>query len=115
MALGSHAAALYANDDELATQLLAAGDQTHDRAWRMPLWEDYQAQINTAFADMSNTGGRDAGSITAACFLARFTRKYRWAHLDIAGVAYKTGPQKSSTGRPVSLLTQYLINQVPAE
>ena len=112
MALGSHPAALYANDDELADNINAAGENTRDRVWRMPLWDEYQPQLNSAFADMTNTGGRPAGSVTAACFLARFTKKYRWAHLDIAGVAYKAaGSNKGSTGRPVALLTQYLIDR----
>ena len=112
VALGAHPAALYANDDDLANNINAAGEDSLDRVWRMPLWDAYQPQINSAFADMANTGGRDAGSITAACFLSRFTRKYRWAHLDIAGIAYKAaGTQKSSTGRPVTLLTQYLMDR----
>ncbi len=109
VALGTHAIGLFANDDTVANQLLAAGEDTHDRAWRMPIWEEYQTQINSAFADMQNIGGPAAGSITAACFLARFTKKYRWAHLDIAGTAYKwAGTNKGATGRPVTLLTQYL-------
>ncbi len=112
MALGSHPAALYANDDNLADDINAAGENTRDRVWRMPLWEEYQPQLNSAFADMANIGGREAGSVTAACFLARFTKKYRWAHLDIAGIAYKAaGSVKGSTGRPVTLLTQYLIDR----
>ena len=113
VALGSHATALYANDDALAEGLHAAGEAAQDRAWRMPLWDDYQVQLKSAFADMSNTGGRAAGSITAACFLSRFTREYRWAHLDVAGTAYRGGSaqQKGATGRPVPLLTQYLMDQ----
>jgi leucyl aminopeptidase len=111
VALGSHASAMYANDDGVAADLTKAGEDSLDRVWRMPLWEDYQVQINSAFADMTNIGGREAGSITAACFLARFTRKYRWAHLDVAGSAFKgSGPSKGSTGRPVSLLFEYLNN-----
>lgn len=111
IALGSHASAMYANDDGVAADLTKAGEDSLDRVWRMPLWEDYQAQINSAFADMANIGGREAGSITAACFLARFTKKYRWAHLDVAGSAFKgSGPSKGSTGRPVSLLFEYLNN-----
>jgi len=109
VALGSHASALYANDDDVARNLTEAGDTSLDRVWRMPLWEDYQAQINSAFADMANIGGREAGSITAACFLARYTKQYRWAHLDVAGTAFKgSGPSKGSTGRPVPLLVKYL-------
>lgn len=112
IALGSHASAMYANDENVAADLIAAGEESLDRVWRMPLWEDYQAQINSAFADMANIGGREAGSVTAACFLARFTKKYRWAHLDVAGTAFKgNGPMKGSTGRPVMLLFQYLNNQ----
>ena len=111
VAAGSHASAMYANDDGVAADLTKAGEDSLDRVWRMPLWEDYQVQINSAFADMANIGGREAGSITAACFLARFTKKYRWAHLDVAGSAFKgSGPSKGSTGRPVSLLFEYLNN-----
>ena len=111
IALGSHASAMYANDEGVAADLTKAGEDSLDRVWRMPLWEDYQVQINSAFADMANVGGREAGSITAACFLARFTKKYRWAHLDVAGSAFKgSGPSKGSTGRPVSLLFEYLNN-----
>jgi leucyl aminopeptidase len=111
VALGSHASAMYANDDGVAADLTKAGEDSLDRVWRMPLWEDYQVQINSPFADMANIGGREAGSITAACFLARFTKKYRWAHLDVAGSAFKgSGPSKGSTGRPVSLLFKYLNN-----
>ena len=111
IALGSHASAMYANDEGVAADLTKASEDSLDRVWRMPLWEDYQVQINSAFADMANIGGREAGSITAACFLARFTKKYRWAHLDVAGSAFKgSGPSKGSTGRPVSLLFEYLNN-----
>ncbi|WP_116365209.1 leucyl aminopeptidase [Parahaliea mediterranea] len=107
VALGSHASGLYANKDELADQLLEAGQQTFDRAWRMPLWDDYQKQLSSNFADMANIGGPGGGSITAACFLARFADKYDWAHLDIAGSAWDSAP-KGATGRPVALLTRYL-------
>jgi leucyl aminopeptidase len=111
VALGSQASALYANDDGVADDLTRAGLESLDRVWRMPLWEEYQSQLNSAFADMANIGGREAGSITAACFLARYTKKYRWAHLDIAGTAYRgSGPAKGSTGRPVTLLWEYLNN-----
>ncbi len=110
VALGSHAAGLFANNDGLAEQLLAAGVESHDRAWRMPLWEDYQGQLKSNFADIANIGGPGAGSITAACFLARFAENYHWAHLDIAGAAWDSSP-KGATGRPVALLTQYLIDQ----
>jgi len=113
VALGAHASAVYANDEEVAQRINQAGENTLDRVWRMPLWDDYQSQLNSAFADMTNTGGRDAGSVTAACFLARFTKSYRWAHLDIAGTAHRAqGSDKAATGRPVNLLCQYLMDQV---
>ncbi len=115
IALGNHAAGLLSNNDALANDLLSAGNTSGDRAWQMPLWEDYQSQLDSNFADMANIGGREAGTITAACFLARFTKKYRWAHLDIAGVAWKGGKEKGATGRPVSLLTQYLLDRCPAQ
>ena len=108
VALGSHATGLYANQDKLAEQLLAAGVESHDRAWRMPLWDDYQKQLDSNYADVANIGGPGGGSVTAACFLARFTEDYHWAHLDIAGSAWDSSP-KGATGRPVGLLTQYLM------
>jgi leucyl aminopeptidase len=111
VALGSHASAVYANDDALAQALLDAGDAIWDRAWRMPLWDDYQSQLKSNFADMANVGGREAGSVTAACFLSRFTGKFSWAHLDVAGSAFSGGANKGATGRPVPLLFQYLLNQ----
>ena len=111
IALGSPATALYANNDDLAAALLEAGEGTGDRAWRMPLWEAYQKQLKSNFADMANIGGREAGSVTAACFLARFTKAYPWAHLDIAGSAWRTGADKGATGRPVRLLMRYLEAQ----
>jgi leucyl aminopeptidase len=111
IALGSHASGLFSNDDALANDLLAAGQQAGDRAWRMPLWEDYQKQLDSPFADMANVGGREAGSVTAACFLARFTKDYRWAHLDIAGTAWTGGKAKGATGRPVPLLMEYLLGR----
>jgi leucyl aminopeptidase len=111
IALGSHAAGLLGNDDELSRQLLAAGTYAGDRAWALPLWEDYQPQLDSNFADMANIGGREAGTITAACFLSRFAGDYRWAHLDIAGVAWKQGKEKGATGRPVPLLTQFLLDR----
>lgn len=110
VALGSHATGLYANKDELARQLLDAGTQTHDRAWQMPLWEDYSKQLKSNFADLANLGGPGGGSVTAACFLAEFTGAYDWAHLDIAGSAWDSAP-KGATGRPVSLLTRYLLDR----
>jgi len=110
VALGSHASALYTDEDALAGQMLDAGTETHDRAWRMPLWDDYQDQLKSNFADLANIGGPGGGSITAACFLANFTKKYRWAHLDIAGSAWDASP-KGATGRPVPLLTRYLMDR----
>lgn len=107
VALGSHASAVYANNEELAGNLLAAGEVTHDRGWRMPLWEDYRKQLNSNFADLANIGGPEAGSVTAACFLAQFAEDYPWAHLDIAGSAWNSSP-KGATGRPVAMLTRYL-------
>jgi len=111
IALGHVASGLYANDEELAHELLAAGQAAWDRAWHMPLWDDYQDQIKSPFADMANIGGRPAGSVTAACFLARYAKKYRWAHLDVAGTAWRSGKDKGSTARPVPLLTTFLINR----
>jgi leucyl aminopeptidase len=111
IALGNQAAGLLGNDDEISRQLLAAGEYTGDRAWPLPLWEDYQSQLDSNFADVANIGGREAGTITAACFLSRFARDYHWAHLDIAGVAWKQGKEKGATGRPVPLLTQFLLDR----
>ncbi len=109
VALGDVASGLFANKDGLARDLLDAGDEAHDRAWHMPLWDDYQEQLKSPFADMANIGGRLAGAVTAACFLSRFTKKFEWAHLDIAGTAWKSGSNKGATGRPVPLLTHYLL------
>jgi leucyl aminopeptidase len=111
IALGHVASGLFANKDSLARDLLDAGEEANDRAWQMPLWEDYQEQLKSNFADMGNIGGRAAGSITAACFLSRFTKKFDWAHLDIAGTAWKSGGDKGATGRPVPLLTHYLLQR----
>ncbi len=111
MALGKHASGLMSRDDDLAAQLIAAGEATLDRAWRLPLWDDYQSQLDSTFADMANIGGKTAGAITAACFLSRFTRGQRWAHLDIAGTAWDEGRKGLATGRPVALLTQWLIDR----
>ncbi len=111
IALGHVATGLFSNRDELAAELRAAGDAAWDRVWHMPLWDDYQEQIKSPFADMANIGGRPAGSVTAACFLARYARKYPWAHLDIAGTAWKSGRDKGSTGRPVPLLTRFLMGR----
>jgi len=111
IALGNHAAGLLANDDELATKLLECGQKSGDRAWQLPLWEEYDEQLKSPFADMANIGGREAGTITAASFLSRYTKDFKWAHLDIAGTAWKSGAEKGATGRPVPLLTQYLIDK----
>ncbi len=111
IALGGVASGLFSNQDQLARDLAEAGEYANDKAWQMPLWDDYQQQLDSNFADMQNIGGRAAGSITAACFLSRFTKDYRWAHLDIAGTAWKSGKEKGSTGRPVPLLTQYLVKR----
>jgi leucyl aminopeptidase len=112
VALGHVAAGLYANNDSLAKELYHAGEDAHDRAWHMPLWDEYQEQLKSNFADMANIGGRPAGSVTAACFLSRYARKYDWAHLDIAGVAWKSGAAKGATGRPVPLLTHFLLGRL---
>lgn len=109
VALGSHASGLFTADDELAEALLAAGDWSGDRAWRMPLWDEYQEMLKSNFADVPNIGSPGAGSITAACFLSRFTGKYPWAHMDVAGSAFQGGASKGATGRPVGLLFRYLI------
>jgi leucyl aminopeptidase len=111
IALGHVATGLFSNDDKLAEEVLASGQHAGDRAWHMPLWDDYQEQLKTNFADMANIGGRPAGSVTAACFLSRFAKKYKWAHLDIAGTAWRSGKEKGSTGRPVPLLTQFLMSR----
>lgn len=112
IALGHVTSALMSNNDELAEDLLAAGETSGDLAWRLPLWDEYQQLIDSPFADIANVGGRAAGSITAACFLARFTKKYHWAHLDIAGTAWNSGKPKGATGRPVSLLVQFLRSRI---
>lgn len=111
VALGRVAMGVLGNDDALCNDLVAAGEIANDNAWRLPIWEEYQELLKSNFADMSNSGGKDAGTITAACFLARFAEKFRWAHLDVAATAWRTGPTKGATGRPVPLLSQYLINR----
>ncbi len=111
IALGHVVSGLFANDDTLAREVLAAGESIGDRAWQLPLHEDYQEQLHSNFADFANIGGRPAGAVTAACFLSRFAKKYKWAHLDVAGTAWKSGKDKGSTGRPVPLLTQFLIGR----
>ncbi len=113
VALGSHATGLMSNHNPLAHELLNASEQSGDRAWRLPLWDEYQPMLDSPFADMQNIGGRSAGTITAGCFLSRFTKKYPWAHLDVAGTAWISGgKEKGATGRPVPLLSQYLLDRV---
>ena len=114
VALGRVPSGLLGNDDELCNDLINASETACDSLWRLPLWEEYQDQLKSSFADLANIGGRDAGTITAACFLSRFTEDYRWAHLDIAGTAWRTGVNKGATGRPVPLLSQFLINRANA-
>ncbi len=109
IALGHVATGLFSNDEALADEVRAAADDAWDRVWPMPLWEDYQEQLRSNFADFANIGGRPGGSITAACFLARFVRGMRWAHLDIAGTAWKSGREKGSTARPVPLLVRFAM------
>lgn len=111
IALGNHACGLLGNDQSLCDALLAAGEESGDRAWQLPLWPEYDEQLKSPFADMANIGGREAGTITAACFLSRYVKDMRWAHLDIAGTAWKSGSDKGATGRPVPLLTRYLIHR----
>lgn len=111
MALGHHISGLMSNHNPLAHELVNASEQSGDRAWRLPITNEYQEQLNSPFADMQNIGGRPAGTITAGCFLSRFAKKYNWAHIDIAGTAWKSGKDKGSTGRPVSMLVQFLLNR----
>ncbi|GLU35450.1 leucyl aminopeptidase [Trinickia caryophylli] len=111
IALGHHMSGLFSKDDALAGELLDASREASDPAWRLPLEDEYQEQLKSNFADIANIGGRPAGSVTAACFLSRFTQAYPWAHLDIAGTAWKSGAAKGATGRPVPLLTQFLIDR----
>lgn len=110
IALGNHATGLFSNNQALADKLLAAGEEADDRAWQLPLWDEYKKSLKSNFADMANIGGRAAGSVTAACFLSKFTESYPWAHLDIAGTAWNSGGAKGATGRPVELLFRYLEN-----
>lgn len=109
VALGSVNSGMYANDDDLAAELKSASQTAADKIWQMPLDEEYQQQLDSNFADIANIGGPEAGSVTAACFLSRFTESYPWAHLDIAGTAWAGGATKGASGRPVALLTRYLL------
>jgi leucyl aminopeptidase len=111
IALGKVATGVFSNSDTLAREILGAGDSSWDRAWHMPLWEDYQEQLKSNFADFPNIGTRAGGAITAACFLSRFTKSYPWAHLDIAGTGWKSGAEKGATGRPVALLSHFLVRR----
>lgn len=115
VALGPHASGIMGSHNPLAHELLNAGEASSDRAWRLPMWDEYQDMLDSPFADMANLGGRAAGTITAACFLSRFTKKYHWAHMDIAGTAWQGGKNKGSTGRPVPLLTQFLLTRAGVE
>lgn len=112
VALGHVSSALMGNHQGTIDALLQASEDSGDRCWPMPLWDDYQSQLDSNFADMGNIGGKAAGAITAACFLARFAEDFHWAHLDIAGIAWKEGAEKGATGRPVPLLMQYVLNQL---
>jgi leucyl aminopeptidase len=115
VALGANTSGLMGNDDNLLQQLLDAGRSADDRAWQLPLFDEYQEQLDSPFADIANIGGPKAGTITAGCFLSRFTKNYHWAHLDIAGTAWVSGGKdKGATGRPVPLLTQYLLDRSEA-
>ena len=113
VALGSNVSGLMGNNQELIEQILAAGKRADDRAWQLPLFDEYQEQLDSPFADIANIGGPKAGTITAGCFLSRFAKNYHWAHLDIAGTAWISGgKEKGATGRPVPMLTQYLLDRV---
>jgi leucyl aminopeptidase len=111
IALGHVHSGLFSADDELAADLLASGDAAADTCWRMPMDDEYDEGLKSSFADMANVGARAGGSITAAMFLRRYTSKYRWAHLDIAGTAWKSGAAKGATGRPVPLLTHFVLRR----
>ncbi len=111
IALGEHLSGLMSPNDGLANDLLQAGTRAGDAAWRLPVTEDYQSRLSSNFADFANVGGRPAGATTAACFLWRFMKDQNWAHLDVAGSAWKTGAQKGATGRPVGLLVHYILDK----
>jgi leucyl aminopeptidase len=112
IALGHHFSGLMSNDQKLAEELLAAGVRADDRAWRLPIGEEYVDQLKSNFADIANIGGREGGACTAASFLSKFVKDLNWAHLDVAGTAWLGGAQKGSTGRPVPLLVDFLLNRV---
>jgi len=111
VALGHEASGVMSNNNALANEIETASDMATDRVWRLPIWDEYHEQLKSNVADFTNLGGMPAGSITAGCFLAKFTKKYRWAHIDIAGTAWKSGAEKGATGRPVPLLSQIVINR----
>ncbi len=113
IALGREPSGLMSNDDDLAAALLTAGEACGDRAWRLPIWDEYTELLKSPFADLQNIGGREAGTITAGCFLGEFTKDVAWAHLDIAGTAWKNR-KGGATGRPVPILMQYLLSQLKA-
>ena len=100
------------NNQALADEIIKASESSNDGVWQLPISDEYDEQLKSNFADMANIGGREAGSVTAACFLARFTKDYKWAHLDIAGTAWNSGANKGATGRPIALLTQLILNKV---
>jgi leucyl aminopeptidase len=114
VALGHHHSGLLGNDDQLIKDLADAGVRVDDRAWHLPLTDEYADQLKSNFADFANIGGRDGGAITAAAFLSKFTQGLKWAHLDVAGTAYQSGAQKGSTGRPTLLLADFLIHRAAA-
>jgi len=114
IALGHHHTGVMTYDDALADEIVGAGVKAYDRAWRLPLAEDYAEQLKSNFADFANVGGRDGGAITAGCFLGKFTKDLKWAHLDIAGTAWKSGPKKGATGRPVPLLAEFVLSRCDA-
>ena len=111
VALGHHASGLFTDNDGLAEELLQAGNKSGDRAWRLPVWDDYSKQLHSNFADLANIGGKGAGSVTAACFLKHFADNFDWAHLDVAGTAWKSGSEKGATGRPVPMLVEFLLGR----
>ena len=110
IALGKHHSGVMSNSDDLADNILASGVAAEDRGWRLPLSDDYAEQLKSNFADFANVGGRDGGAITAGCFLGKFTDGLNWAHIDIAGVAWRSGAKKGATGRPVPMLSQLLLS-----
>jgi len=109
VALGHHHTGVMSNNDDLAASIVSAGNASDDRGWQLPLADEYASQLKSNFADFANVGGRDGGAITAGCFLGKFTDGLNWAHLDIAGTAWKSGRQKGASGRPVPMLTEFLL------